>query len=175
VGGANSIRAWNIRRIGPGASPKAIDAKSGYQTGDSKLEMSLEYRMPLTQMFKLAAFIDAGNVWSSSSAAVYPNKAKFNIGTFWDQLAVGAGIGLRLDFSYFLVRGDFAWAVRYPYLQRTTFDANNKYADEYIDVDNAAIPLSIRQSASHWRQLDAPDWFGHLTSPFFNLALNYPF
>ncbi len=175
VGGANSIRAWNIRRIGPGSSPKVTDAKSGYQTGDSKLEVSLEYRMPLTQMFKFAAFVDAGNVWSSSSAAAYPDKAKFNIETFWDELAVGAGIGLRIDFSYFLLRGDLAWAVRYPYLQRTTFDENNKYDDEYIDVTNPSIPLDIRESASHWRQFDIQDWFGHLTSPFFNLALNYPF
>ncbi len=163
VGGANSIRAWNIRRIGPGATPKPVDAKSGYQTGDSKLEASLEYRIPATKMINFAAFIDAGNVWYSADT---PSNlyGKFDIKTFHEQLAVGAGLGLRLDFSYFLVRGDFAWALRYPYLQKTTFD-NDIYAD---------LP-SNDADASHWRQVKPADLWRHFVSPFFNLALNYPF
>ena len=167
IGGANSVRAWNIRRVGPGATPPISNSTIGYQTGDSKLEMSAEYRLPITKMIKLATFVDAGNVWLSSGGkdgSISP-QAKFDIRNFWDQLAVGAGVGLRLDFSYFLLRGDLAWAVRYPYMQQTTFNNLDRYESKY----------STEPTASHWRQVSLDHWFAHLTSPFFNIALGYPF
>ena len=113
VGGANSIRAWRLRTLGPGSyldpSPTTYYDKSG----DIKLEGNIELRFPIYSYLKGAIFVDAGNVWLYNDDQYRPGSG-FYFNTFYKQIAVGSGIGLRMDFSYFVVRVDFAVPLRDP-------------------------------------------------------------
>ena len=84
------------------------------RTGDIQLEVNAEYRFPIYDMFNGAVFADAGNVW-----AFYPNEsmpeAEFKFNKFYKQIAFDAGLGLRMDLSFLLIRLDFAYALRNPY------------------------------------------------------------
>jgi hypothetical protein len=119
VGGPSSIRAWQIRELGPGGyrDPFVEQDTSNlpfYQTGDLKLELSAEYRFDLFWVFKGAVFIDAGNVWITQKDVTRPG-AVFTFDDFTKQIAVGTGIGFRMDFDYFLIRLDFGYKLRQPY------------------------------------------------------------
>jgi outer membrane protein assembly factor BamA len=113
-GGANSLRAFTARSVGPGTyKPEEINGIID-QTGDIKLEGNIEYRFPFSKTLKGAIFIDAGNVWLLNEDESRPG-AEFKLGTFIDQLAVGAGFGLRFDFNFFVMRTDFGLPLRTPY------------------------------------------------------------
>lgn len=116
IGGTNSIRAFRARSIGPGTYDTAANAGAFLpdESGDLKIEFSTEYRAQLYNFIKGAVFIDAGNIWLMNEN---PNKpgATFS-GDFLNELAVGAGVGLRFDFSFLVLRTDFAFPVRKPYL-----------------------------------------------------------
>lgn len=114
VGGPNSIRAWAQRSIGPG-SFNDVNATSVFpsQTGEIKLDFNSELRFDLFWRLKSAIFLDAGNVWNIRKDDNVPG-GEFT--KFWyDQLAVGTGIGLRLDITYFILRFDVGWKLRNPY------------------------------------------------------------
>lgn len=116
-GGANSIRAFLPRSLGPG-SYRADDAVTqGYfdQSGDMKIELNLEYRFGIVSVLKGALFTDAGNVWMVRKNEILPG-GEFNTGRFLKEIAVGAGVGLRLDLSFFLLRLDLGIPLRKPYL-----------------------------------------------------------
>lgn len=119
AGGSNSIRAFRIREVGPGSEvPKSDDANAFFdQTGDIKLEMNLEYRFDLLPAFFLegAVFADAGNVWLIKENEVQPN-GLFDVNTFYKELAMGAGFGLRLDLTFLILRLDMAVPLRDPAL-----------------------------------------------------------
>ena len=113
-GGANSLRAFTARSVGPGTyKPEEINGIID-QTGDIKLEGNIEYRFPFSKTLKGAIFIDAGNVWLLNEDESRPG-AEFKFGTFIDQLAVGTGFGLRFDFNFFVMRTDFGLPLRTPY------------------------------------------------------------
>ena len=105
-GGANSVRGWSVRSLGPG---KFIgrDGRIDFinQTGDMKLDLNLEYRASLFWKFGGALFIDAGNIWTLRDYKDQPG-GQFKISEFWQQIAVSYGLGLRLNFDYFVVRFD---------------------------------------------------------------------
>ena len=105
-GGANSVRGWGVRELGPGKF-KGTDGRSDFinQTGDMKLDLSAEYRTFLFWKFDGAAFIDAGNIWTLRSYAEQPG-GQFKISEFYKQIAVAYGVGLRLNFGYFILRFD---------------------------------------------------------------------
>lgn len=105
-GGANSVRGWSVRELGPGGY-KGEDGKIDFinQTGNLKLDLSLEYRARLFWKFHGAAFIDAGNIWNTRNYAAQPD-AQFKLGKFYKQIAVSYGLGLRLNFDYFILRFD---------------------------------------------------------------------
>ncbi len=111
VGGANSIRSYRLRALGPGTYVDSInrnDPNFFYdQAGDFKLEANTELRFDIFKWFKGAFFIDAGNVWllRRDPDRIGGKIAKNN---FFNALALGGGFGLRLDFDYFIVRADFA-------------------------------------------------------------------
>lgn len=115
VGGANSIRAFGMRSIGPGSYHPA---SSGYsyidQMGDLKLEANLEYRFPIIGKLHGAAFVDAGNVWllreSNSQAG-----GQFNIKSFGEEIALGTGAGLRYDLDFLVIRFDLGIGIHAPY------------------------------------------------------------
>ena len=109
-GGANSIRAWQARALGPGSTPAE---NSLNQLGEIKIEGNLEYRFDITKVFEGAAFIDAGNIWIISPDEQRPY-AEIKANRFWRDIAIGTGIGLRLDFNFFLFRFDLAAKLKDP-------------------------------------------------------------
>ncbi len=115
VGGANSIRAFTIRSIGPGAYV-APNTQLSYmdQTGDMKLLGNLEYRFPLWGSLYGALFADAGNVWALHSND-YRTAAKFKMGNLLDETATATGFGLRYDLGYFVIRVDWGFGLHVPY------------------------------------------------------------
>lgn len=105
-GGANSVRGWSVRGLGPG-SFKGNDGRIDFinQTGDVKLDMSVELRTFLFWKFYSAFFIDAGNIWTLRNYKEQPG-GQFRFPEFYKQIAVAYGLGLRLNFSYFFLRFD---------------------------------------------------------------------
>lgn len=121
VGGANSIRAFTIRSIGPGRFHPASSSSYAYvdETGDIKLEANLEYRFHIFSNFlggnlNGAAFLDAGNVWLLRKDEARPN-AEFSLNHFFDSIALGTGVGIRYDFSFLVLRLDWGIALHVPY------------------------------------------------------------
>ena len=105
-GGANSVRGWSVRSLGPGkfiGTDGRIDFIN--QTGDMKLDLNLEYRANLFWKFGGALFIDAGNIWTLREYEDQPG-GQFKMSEFWQQLAVSYGLGIRLNFDFFVVRFD---------------------------------------------------------------------
>ena len=119
VGGPYSMRAWGLRQLGLGASVFSDTVNSDYRDrfGDMQLETNIEYRFQLASMgsFKIgsAVFADIGNIWNLKKNDQDP-KSRFSIGNLGRDVAIGIGTGLRFDFSYFLIRFDFAYRVKDP-------------------------------------------------------------
>lgn len=107
-GGANSVRGWSVRELGPGKY-RGRDGRIDFinQTGDMRLDLNLEYRTRLFWKFDGAAFVDAGNIWTLRSYPEQPG-GQFQLDTFFKQIAVSYGLGLRLNFGYFILRLDGA-------------------------------------------------------------------
>jgi outer membrane protein insertion porin family len=114
-GGNNSVRAFRSRSIGPGTyfSPDPVTFFD--QSGDIRLELNSELRVPLSGIIHGAVFVDAGNIWLFNEDPDKPG-GKFS-GDFMKQLAVGAGVGLRFDFNFLVLRLDLATPLRKPWLQ----------------------------------------------------------
>lgn len=106
TGGANSVRGWNVRELGPG-SYVGKDGRIDFinQTGDIKIDLNAELRTALFWKFQGAFFIDAGNIWTIRDYKDQPG-GLFTITSLYKEMAVAYGIGLRLDFSYFILRLD---------------------------------------------------------------------
>ena len=119
-GGANSLRAWQIRSVGPGSFDNAdaagINAKYPNMTSDMKLEANLEYRFKLFWVVEGAWFFDAGNIWSINKDDKREG-GDFDVKRFYKEIAVCSGLGLRLDFDFFLFRADFGLKLRDPSLK----------------------------------------------------------
>lgn len=115
VGGANSIRAFTVRSIGPGGF-HSDDADLSYvwQTGDVKLLFNLEYRTQLFGNLHGAIFLDAGNVWTLKGDGQYADEV-VKLKNIPKQLAVGTGIGLRYDLDFFVIRLDWGLGLHLPY------------------------------------------------------------
>lgn len=150
IGGTNSIRAFRARSVGPGTYYGGnADTSRRFlpdQPGDLKLEMNTELRFNITSIFNGAFFVDAGNIWTVREDPLRPG-SKFN-SNFLGQLAVGAGVGLRIDLQLVIVRGDLAFPLRKPWLQ------GNQWLFNDMRFNNAA-----------WRR----------ENMIFNLAIGYPF
>ncbi len=116
VGGANSIRAFTVRSIGPGSYVPDETDVYGYfdQTGDIKLEANLEYRFGILGRLNGAVFIDAGNIWLIRNDESRPG-GKFSFDKFGRQIATGTGAGLRYDISYLVIRADLGIGIHLPY------------------------------------------------------------
>ncbi len=117
TGGSNSIRAFQPRSLGPGAynPPDSLrNTFNIYQTGEIKLELNLEYRIAFTSLIHGALFVDAGNVWNIEERENAPG-GKFEKDEFLNQIALGTGLGLRFDFTFFILRLDLAFPLAVPY------------------------------------------------------------
>lgn len=115
VGGANSIRAFNVRSIGPGAY-YTDQSRLSYmdQTGDIKFQANLEYRPRLFGNLYGALFLDAGNVWAMRDDG-YRNASKFKVKNVLKEIALGTGIGIRYDLEFFVLRLDWGIGIHVPY------------------------------------------------------------
>lgn len=116
IGGANSIRAFTVRSLGPG-SYRAPDAeKNGYfdQTGTFKLELNTEYRFPIYSILHGAIFLDAGNIWLLKNDPLRPG-GQLEAKTFLRDIALGTGVGLRVDIGMMVIRGDLGYGLHAPY------------------------------------------------------------
>jgi len=114
AGGANSMRGWRLRSLGPGSYRDSASFTSyPNNTGDIKLEANLEYRFKLVWVLEGALFADVGNVWDSHKDEDRPG-ADFSFNRFYRELAMTGGLGLRLDFKYFIFRVDWGMKVRDP-------------------------------------------------------------
>ncbi len=116
TGGANGIRAWQVRSLGPGTyrAPGGIYPN---QSADMKLEGNIEYRFKLVGKLEGALFVDAGNIWAINSNDNREG-AVFNLSDFYRQIAVGTGTGFRLDMNYFILRVDLGLKMRDPSANR---------------------------------------------------------
>lgn len=131
-GGANSVRGWGVRELGPGKF-KGTDGRIDFinQTGDLKLDLNAEYRTALFWKFQGALFVDGGNIWTLRNYEDQPG-GQFKLSEFYKQIAVAYGLGLRLNFDYFILRFDMGmkavnpayetssehWAIVHPRLSR---------------------------------------------------------
>lgn len=150
AGGPNSMRGWQVRRLGLGSAIYFDTLNSGGfdRFGDIQLEGNVEYRFNLftirSMKVKSALFADVGNIWYRSNASNNPALANavFNFGRLYKDLAVDGGTGLRFDFDYFLIRFDWAYKLKNPV---------------HADIDDG--------------------WFRNLTigNGQFQLGINYPF
>jgi len=134
VGGSNSVRAFAVRTLGPGSfrpkvesSPQgeplpegtaqpAGNARYSYydQTGTFKFEANVEYRFPILGYFNGAVFLDAGNIWLLQDDEKRPG-GRLKMKNFFNELALGTGVGLRFDMSMLVVRADLGIALHAPY------------------------------------------------------------
>ena len=114
-GGSSGIRAWQVRSLGPGSYVIPEDQKGLYpnQLGDIKLEASAEYRFDLFSIIKGAVFVDAGNIWALNSSDNRSGSV-FKASGFYREIAIGTGLGIRVDFSYFIGRLDLGVKLRDP-------------------------------------------------------------
>lgn len=154
AGGPYSMRAWGLRQLGLGSSvqSEADTSQNGYRDrfGDMQLEANIEYRFPIATIagIKIASalFADAGNVWNVKSNQVDP-KARFSFKNLLTDLAIGVGTGLRIDFSYFLIRLDMAYKLKDPARPTNNGWANalqwNEIRPNGLKVNNVGFQLGI--------------------------------
>ena len=139
-GGSNSIRAWGSRRLGLGSAPPpqptALDSLAGRltpddvryryeQQGNILLELNAEYRFKVFKYLNMALFSDAGNLWRIKPLGADRPNADFSLERFYKELAWGGGIGVRLDFSFLIIRADLATKFYEPY--RTGTDGDTRW------------------------------------------------
>jgi outer membrane protein assembly factor BamA len=116
AGGANSVRGWGVRTLGPGryASKNSVTDFIN-QCGDIRLDLNVEYRAKLFWILEGALFIDGGNIWTIHNYENQPG-GFFRINSFYKELAAAYGVGIRLDFTYFLLRLDLGMKAVNPAL-----------------------------------------------------------
>ena len=134
-GGANGIRAWPARSLGPGSLPDSLNFFD--QFGDIKLEFNLEYRFDIYRWFKGAIFADAGNVWLIKKDEDRPGGV-FKFKDFYKEFALGMGLGVRLDFSFFIIRFDVATPFHDPGRPE-----NDRWAIQYFQWQDVNLNLGI--------------------------------
>ncbi|MCM1504470.1 MAG: sorting and assembly machinery component 50 [Muribaculum sp.] len=114
AGGANSVRGWGVRTLGPG-SYSSRNSMTDFinQCGDIRLDLSLEYRAKLFWVMEGGLFVDAGNIWTIHNYENQPG-GMFKFNRFYEQIAFAYGCGIRLDFTYFLLRLDLGFKAYNP-------------------------------------------------------------
>jgi outer membrane protein assembly factor BamA len=148
-GGPNSLRAFQINSVGPGTTFQDNDNRGFLNLGgEIKVEFNAEYRLNIYRFLNGALFIDAGNVWLHKSNPANTG-SPFMFSTFLNEMAAGAGIGLRIDVSFFILRFDVATPLRKPWLE-----SSQRWVIDKIDF-----------ASPSWRK----------DNLIFNIALGYPF
>ncbi len=161
AGGANDNRGWRARSLGPGAYKYYLDTnRTATQIGDIRLGGSAEYRFSMSKLFKGAVFLDAANVWTTQNDVKRPGGQFSN--NWYKEIAYSAGVGLRIDFSFFIVRLDLGLPINNPAMpagSRWIFQSRKAYYDEGLSVLG-------------------PDYKSIMPKPFIpslNFGIGYPF
>lgn len=172
VGGSNSNRGWRARTLGPGSYFDSTGVESYDKVGDIKLDLSLEYRFNLVSFFDLAFFVDAGNVWFLPRDGITKdNPAVFNVDRFASEIAFAFGTGLRLNFSFFLLRFDFGLQVKDPKApvgERWIFQSKDNYNQKIDDINQ----YKTENPEIYPEPVYLPYYKPNI---IFNLAIGYPF
>lgn len=105
-GGANSVRGWATRDLGPGSYRRDSVTNFVNKVGDIKLDLGIEYRNKVSEYIELAGFVDAGNIWTINNYAAQPN-GQFKFSRFYKEIALAYGVGIRFDLGFLLLRLDF--------------------------------------------------------------------
>lgn len=153
AGGSNSLRAWPPRRLGPGGFPPARNDDDTFdysveKPGEILIEANIEYRSKLVGFIDWAFFIDAGNVWNFYENPSFP-LADFKFNRFYKEIAVGMGLGLRLNFSFLVIRFDYGVKM---------YDPAREEGDRWVG-DNLSLT----------------NWRGAKGQSLWNIAIGYPF
>ncbi|MCC6690584.1 MAG: BamA/TamA family outer membrane protein [Bacteroidia bacterium] len=152
-GGSNGIRAWQIRSLGPGSY---LGSYNFDQIGDMQLEGNIEYRFKLLKQLNAAFFVDGGNIWQLKTNQSFTG-GDFQPDRFYKEVALGSGLGLRLDFSFFIIRFDLGIKVRDP-----QFAESDRWVIQHLFdpawKNNYAITHPVGYSFTN-----------------FNLGIGYPF
>lgn len=143
AGGTNSVRAFRSRTLGPGSFPLLALDKTIFpdQTGDIKLEASTEFRPHISGPLYGALFVDAGNIWLANEDPTRPG-AKFSK-NFLNELAIGAGAGLRLDITMFVIRLDVAFPLKKPWEENPWLLRQIDFKDKVWRGENIVYNLAI--------------------------------
>jgi hypothetical protein len=141
-GGANDIRAWQVRSLGPGSY--ADPSKLRNETGDIKLEANAEYRFKLFWIIEGATFLDAGNIWSYNYDPSRPG-SQFRFNQFYKDIAVGTGTGFRFDLKFVIARVDIGMKLRDPLLHdaQSTESSHWVFLNGPYRLNDFAIVLGI--------------------------------
>jgi len=133
-GGANSVRGWGESRLGPGSYQRfTLNRRDYNQVGDIKLDMNVEYRTKMFWVLEGAVFADAGNIWTIRDYDYQPGGV-FKLNTFWKQIALAYGIGIRMDFNFFIFRMDMGVKL---------------YDPAVISASKWVLPSSFKNMAFH--------------------------
>ena len=139
-GGANSLRGWQARTVGPGLSPRDTSFVIPKQTGDMKLEANIEYRFNMFWKVAGAVFLDAGNVWTLNHKDMnFTDESMFRWDTFGSSIAANWGVGVRLNLSFLLLRVDMGMKIHDP--ARTT--GRWVPAGQWLKRDNYALHFGV--------------------------------
>lgn len=160
-GGANDNRGWRARTLGPGGYKYYLDTlRSATQIGDLRVGTYGEFRFAINSFFKGAVFMDAGNIWTTSED---PNRPNGQIsGNWWRQVAVAAGVGLRMDLDFFVIRLDLGVPIRNPALPN-----GENWFFQKKDLFEAEAQAEF---GTDWR-----DFTPRLYIPNVHLGIGYPF
>lgn len=149
LGGPNSMRAWGVRTLGPGNyynDPSLSGLDFFEKTGDLKLEVNFEYRGTFYKAFKYGVFVDMGNVWFTRQYDDMP-LADFRWNTFYKQIAIGVGVGLRLDFNFFLIRLDYSVPIHDPSMPQGNYWINKGWYKKDDNGNRLWYPINGLQFA----------------------------
>ncbi len=135
AGGSSSMRGWQIKTLGPGNAPETTDIYPN-QLGNIKLETNIEMRFPIYDVMKGALFFDLGNIWSDSEGAEAEEKLSLN--SIHKQLAFNTGLGVRLDFDFFVLRVD--WGIQ---LYNPGKPADERWVIKNFNFKNSALHFGI--------------------------------
>jgi outer membrane protein assembly factor BamA len=139
AGGANSLRGWQARTVGPGLSPMDKSFVIPNQTGDMRLEANIEYRFDLFWKLAGAVFIDAGNIWTLKDDNTEDGRlAMFRWDTFAESIAANWGVGLRLNFGFLLLRLDAGMKVHDPAREVKWVNPG-----QWLDTENYAMHFGV--------------------------------
>jgi len=160
AGGSNGVRAWQARTLGPGSYRDTTALISFNNLGELKLMVSSEYRFDLTNTLEGALFMDAGNIWILEDED-QKEGSEFS-SQFYNQLALGAGFGIRLDFDFFLIRFDLGFKLRDPSLvsgERWAWQPKDDFNDYLENLRSRDLTTETRYNYA----------------PNINLGIGYPF